>query len=52
MTYKGYTGKVEYDGEVAGIRDVVTFKGARVRELRKSFHESVNEGIGVAARRE
>ena len=49
MNYKGYTGKVEYDedantfyGEVIGLRDVVSFKGASVRELQKSFRESID----------
>jgi predicted HicB family RNase H-like nuclease len=50
MTYKGYYGKAEYDdeaetfyGEVAGLRDVVTFKGSSVKELQKSFRESIDD---------
>jgi predicted HicB family RNase H-like nuclease len=50
MNYKGYNGKVEYDdeagvfyGDVIGLRDVVTFKGASVKELQKSFRESIDD---------
>ena len=50
MVYKGYTGKVEYDDEagifygvVAGLRDVITFKGSSVKELQKSFKESIDD---------
>ena len=50
MKYKGYTGKIEYDdeaeifyGEVVGLRDVVTFRGSSVRELQKSFKESIDD---------
>ena len=57
MKYKGYTGKVEYDdeaeafyGEVIGLRDVVTFKGTSVRELNKSFRESIDEYLAFCER--
>ena len=57
MTYKGYTGKTEYDddaeifyGEVIGFRDVVTYKGASVRELQKSFRESIDEYLAFCER--
>ena len=50
MEYKGYIGKVEFDddagifhGEVVGIRDVITFQGESVQELRKAFEESVDD---------
>jgi predicted HicB family RNase H-like nuclease len=50
MKYKGYVGKVDYDGEaeifhgeVVGIRDVVTFQGRSVAELKKAFRESVDD---------
>lgn len=49
MEYKGYTGIVEFDddagvftGEVVGIRDVVTFRGTTVGELRESFKKSID----------
>ena len=50
MKYKGYAGKAEYDdeaeifyGEVIGLRDVVTFRGSSVKELQKSFRESIDD---------
>lgn len=49
MTYKGYTGIVEFDeqarifhGEVVGLRDVITFQGTSVDELEKAMAESVD----------
>ena len=57
MKYKGYAGKAEYDdkveifyGEVVGLRDVVTFKGSSVRELQKSFRESVDDYLAFCKR--
>ena len=57
MNYKGYTGKAEYDdeagifhGEIIGLRDVVTFKGTSVRELQKSFRESIDEYLNFCKR--
>ena len=50
MTYKGYTAFVEFDseakifhGEVADLRDVVTFQSADAEELEAEFHRSVDE---------
>jgi len=50
MQYKGYYGHVVFDdenellhGEVIGIRDVVTFQGKSVNELRKAFQDSVDD---------
>lgn len=50
MTYKNYLAKVQFDdganifhGEVINIRDVVTFEGASVEELHKSFKESIDD---------
>lgn len=50
MEYKGYVGKVEFDeeagiihGEVINTRDVITFQGESVAEVRKAFHESVDD---------
>ncbi len=50
MTHKGYRGTVRFDdeaeifhGEVAGLRDVVTFQGRTVDQLKKAFRESVND---------
>ncbi|MCE2732373.1 MAG: type II toxin-antitoxin system HicB family antitoxin [Cyclobacteriaceae bacterium] len=50
LEYKGFAGSVEFSaddqvffGKIVGIRDVVTFEGATVKELTKAFHESVND---------
>lgn len=50
MEYKGYSGKVEFDdeanifyGEVINLRDVVTFQGETVNELRKAFRDSIDD---------
>ena len=50
MEYKGYVGKAEFDdeagvfcGEVIGLRDVVTFRGSSVKELQRSFRESIDD---------
>jgi predicted HicB family RNase H-like nuclease len=50
MTYKGYEGVVEYDdeagvfsGHIINTRDVVTFEGTTVKELRKAFRDSIDD---------
>ena len=57
MNYKGYIGKAEYDdeaetfyGEVIGLRDVVTFKGTSVKEMQKSFKESIDDYLAFCKR--
>ena len=49
MTYKGYTGKIEFDdeaktfyGEVIGLKDVITFQGESVKELETAMAESID----------
>ena len=58
MEYKGYKASVDYDddagvlhGEVIGLRDVVTFQGASVKELRKAFRDSVDDYLEFCAER-
>ncbi|MFT5123438.1 MAG: putative HicB family RNase H-like nuclease [Candidatus Omnitrophota bacterium] len=58
MEYKRYVGQVEFDddadifhGEVINLRDVVTFQGSTVQELRKAFEESVDEYLEFCAER-
>lgn len=48
MQYQGYIGKVEYDdqagifyGEVINTRDVITFRGTSVEELKREFQNSI-----------
>jgi len=50
LTYKGYTGHVEYDdeagifhGEVLDTRDVITFQGMTVDEIEDAFRASVDD---------
>lgn len=57
MTYKGYTGLVEYDdddeiffGRIAGIRDGVGFHADTVASLKTAFHEAVDDYIETCAR--
>lgn len=58
MEYKGYIGKVEFDdeagifhGEVINLRDVITFQGESVQELRQAFQESVDDYLAFCAER-
>ena len=58
MTYKRYAGFVEFDeeanifhGEVINIRDVITFQGSSVKELRKAFMDSVDDYLAFCAKR-
>jgi len=58
MEYKGYYGKVDYDeeanvlhGEVINIRDVITFEGTTVDELKQAFHDSVDDYLEFCAER-
>jgi predicted HicB family RNase H-like nuclease len=58
MQYKGYTGKVEFDdeadifhGEVIGLRDVITFQGKTVDEVKRAFRESVDDYLAFCAKR-
>lgn len=50
MRYKGYVGRIEFDdeadlfhGEVLGIRDVITFQGKSVDEIRQALKDSVED---------
>ncbi|OQX23686.1 MAG: antitoxin HicB [Desulfobacteraceae bacterium IS3] len=50
MEYKGYLSHVEFDseadifhGEVINIRDVITFQGKSVEELKQAFRDSVED---------
>ncbi len=50
LTYKTYSATAEFDadsetfqGRVLGIRDVVTFQGTSVAELKQAFQDSVDD---------
>ena len=58
MEHGGYRAVVTYDddvgffhGEVIDTRDVITFQGASVAELREAFEDSVDEYLKVCAER-
>jgi predicted HicB family RNase H-like nuclease len=58
LTYKGYTGHVEFDaeagllhGEVLDTRDVITFQGRSVDELERAFRDSVDDYLDFCASR-
>lgn len=59
MEYKGYSAKVQFDenanvfhGEVINLRDVVTFEGETVDELRQAFQDSVDDYLEFCAERD
>jgi predicted HicB family RNase H-like nuclease len=58
IEYKGYVGRVEFDdeigafhGEVVNTRDVITFQGTTVVELRKAFRESIDDYLAFCRER-
>lgn len=58
MTYKGYGGSVRFDdeagifhGEVTALRDVVTFQGRTVDELKAAFQDSIDDYLDYCASR-
>ena len=58
MKFKGYLGKVEFDadaelfhGEVVNARDVITFQGCSVKELKVAFRESIEDYLAFCKAR-
>ena len=58
MQYKGYLARVEFDaeanifhGEVINTRDIITFQGESVGELKKAFEDSVEDYLAFCAER-
>lgn len=58
MTYKGYEAIVQYDegaeifhGEVMNLRDVITFQGSSVAELKQAFADSVEDYLAFCKER-
>jgi predicted HicB family RNase H-like nuclease len=58
MEYKGYVGRVEFDpdaalfhGEVVNTRDVITFQGRSVDELKLALQESVEDYLAFCEER-
>ena len=57
MEYKGYIGHVEFDdeaeifhGEVINTRDVITFQGKTVGEIKEAFRDSVEDYLDYCAK--
>lgn len=57
MTYKGYTAIVGFSaedeclvGHIAGINDVIGFHADSVEEIRKVFHETVDDYLATCAK--
>ncbi len=58
LEYKGYIGVVEYDddagifsGEVINLRDVITFQGTCIDDLREALKDSVEDYLAFCAER-
>lgn len=58
MSYKGYAARIEYSdedelliGRIVGIRDIITFHGESVGEIRHAFQEAVDFYLETCARR-
>ncbi len=58
MQYKGYLARIVFDeesnifhGEVINIRDIVTFQGKSVDELKKAFEVSIEDYLDFCAER-
>jgi len=58
MKYKDYLADVQFDdetgifhGEVINTRDVITFQGASIRELRKAFKDLIEDYLAFCKER-
>lgn len=58
IEYKGYMARVAFDdeagifhGEIINIRDVITFQGKSVDELRQAFEDSVEDYFDFCTQR-
>jgi len=58
LTYKNYVGHVVFDdtaeifhGEVINTRDVITFQGKSVKEIKKAFVDSIEDYLEFCAER-
>lgn len=57
MTYKGYSARIAYDdedgimtGRIAGIRDGVGFHADSVEDLRRAFHDAVDDYVDTCTK--
>ena len=58
MEYKGYFAKVEFidddnifHGEIINLRDVITFEGETVKELKQAFQDSIDDYLDFCKQR-
>ena len=58
LKYKGYTGYVEFDdeagllhGEILDTRDVITFQGKTVAEMKIAFRDSIDDYLEFCSER-
>ncbi|MBP0617255.1 type II toxin-antitoxin system HicB family antitoxin [Jiella mangrovi] len=58
MHHRGYEARIDFDeeaesfhGEVLNLRDVITFEGTSVEELKKAFIDSVEDYIAFCRER-
>ncbi|MEG2173366.1 MAG: type II toxin-antitoxin system HicB family antitoxin [Desulfovibrionaceae bacterium] len=58
MNYTGYAAHIAYSdedecfvGRVAGIKDIITFHGESVSEIRNAFHEAVDFYLSTCTER-
>lgn len=58
MSYKNYIAKIQYDdlaeifhGEVINIKDIITFQGSSITELKKEFKNSIEDYFEFCAKR-
>lgn len=58
MNYKGYTARIEFDerddifvGRLLGVRDIISFQGDSVAELRSQFQVAVDDYLEDCAER-
>ena len=56
MSYKGYSGRIEFDdrdnifiGRILGVRDIISFHGETVVELRSAFESAVDDYLADCA---
>lgn len=52
LSYKNYTGTIEYSkedscffGKVIGIKSILSYEGASIKELEQDFHNVVDEYV-------
>jgi len=54
IIYKNFIGSVRFSaedeifyGKIEGIHDLVTYEGSSVSDLKESFHEAIDDYIGI-----